>query len=178
MNWHGAALRFYARRCAPQFMSLKSYDRTVRSCGTTKMERVIFPSASSARLGRTFARSQKQSASVWAHARTWRPSNEHAPETSELKVKAEAGAGNDEKIDSLLPFDTALSGLPFVHLTADEARRSLHGMALRVEEGIAAGWRTNDPVRMRDAEGHLIAVGFYDAASRSLRPRVVFSPEK
>jgi tRNA pseudouridine55 synthase len=103
---------------------------------------------------------------------------ESAVSLDELKIKAEAGAGDGEKIDSLLPLDTALSGMPFVHLTADEARRSLHGMALRVEEGIAAGWRANDPVRMRDAAGRLIAVGFYDAANRTLRPRVVFSPEK
>ncbi len=104
---------------------------------------------------------------------------ESAISLDDLKVKAEAGSGVDgEMIDSLLPFDAALSGLPFVHLTADEAQRSLHGMALRMEHGVDAGWRTNDPVRMRDAEGHLIAIGFYDAASRSLRPRVVFSPEK
>ncbi len=101
---------------------------------------------------------------------------ESAVSLDELKIKAEAGDG--EKIDFLLPFDAALSGMPFVHLTADEAQRSLHGMALRVDEGMADGWRTNDPVRMRDAAGHLIAVGFYDAASRSLRPRVVFPPEK
>ncbi len=102
---------------------------------------------------------------------------ESAISLDELKTKAEAG-GEGEMIDSLLPFDAALSGMPFVHLTADEAQRSLHGMALRLEEGTDAGWRTNDPVRMRDSEGHLIAIGFYDAASRSLRPRVVFSPEK
>lgn len=103
---------------------------------------------------------------------------ESAISLDDLKIKAEAGAGDGEKIDSLLPFDAALSGMPFVHLTADEAQRSLHGMALRVDEGMADGWRTNDPIRMRDAEGRLIAIGFYDAASRSLRPRVVFSPEK
>ncbi len=89
----------------------------------------------------------------------------------ELKTKAETGAN-----DFLLPLEAALSGLPFVHLTADEARRTLHGIALRVEA--TSGWREGSAVGMRGADGQLIAVGFYDAASRSLRPRVVFSPEK
>lgn len=96
---------------------------------------------------------------------------ENAMSLDELRAKVEA---NDEMADFLLPFDAALSGLPFVHLTADEARRVLHGIALPAE----ALWQDNEPVRMRDAEGHLIAIGFYEAASRSLRPRVVFSPEK
>lgn len=103
---------------------------------------------------------------------------ESAISLDDLKIKAEAAGGDGEMLDSLLPLDAALSGMPFVHLTADEAQRSLHGMALRVDEGMADGWRTNDPVRMRDTEGRLIAIGFYDAASRSLRPRVVFSLEK
>jgi tRNA pseudouridine55 synthase len=96
---------------------------------------------------------------------------ENALSLDDLKAKAEAGV---EVTDFLLPLDAALSGLPFVHLTADEARRALHGMAHPLE----ATWLDNQPVWMRDMDGHLIAVGFYDAASRVLRPRVVFSPEK
>ena len=91
----------------------------------------------------------------------------------DLKTKAEEGSDVN---DFLLPMDAALSNLPFVHLTADEARRALHGIALRFETDGA--WREDEPVRMRGADGRLLAVGFYDAASRSLRPRVVFSPEK
>ena len=89
----------------------------------------------------------------------------------DLEARAEAGAE-----DFLLPLEAALPGLPFVHLTADEARRALHGIALRVGEG--GGWREGEPVGMRGADGRLLAVGFYDAAGRTLRPRVVFSPEK
>jgi tRNA pseudouridine55 synthase len=100
---------------------------------------------------------------------------EEAMSLDELKSRAEAGG---DVRDFLLPLDAALSGLPFVHLTADEARRALHGIALRLEAGTQSTWLAGEPVRMRDADGHLIAVGFYDAASRSLRPRVVLSPEK
>ncbi len=101
---------------------------------------------------------------------------ERAITLDDLQAKAEAGG--EELRDSLLPFDAALSKLPFMHLTADEARKLLHGMALQIGDGMESGWRTNDPVRMIDVEGRLIAIGFYDAASRSLHPRVVFSPEK
>ena len=96
----------------------------------------------------------------------------------DLQAQAEAvgeSGGESHMKDFLLPFDAALSGMPFVHLTADEARMALHGMALRVEQDVDAGWRTNDPVRMLDAEGRTIAIGFYDAGNRTLRPRVVFS---
>jgi tRNA pseudouridine55 synthase len=100
---------------------------------------------------------------------------EKACHLDDLKAKAEAGL---EPKEFLLPLDAALSGLPFVHLTADEARRALQGIALSFDAGTKVGWRTGEPVRMRDAAGHLLAVGFYDAASKVLRPRVVFSPEK
>ena len=84
-------------------------------------------------------------------------------------------AGNVEA--KILAPDAALSELPFVHLTAEEARKARHGLALPLRDGVESGWRDNQPVRMRDAESRLIAVGFYDAAAGSLRPRIVLSPE-
>ena len=92
------------------------------------------------------------------------------------KLREKAEAGNVGAF--ILSADAALSGLPFVHLTADEASRTLNGIALRLRAGAGSEWRDNAPVRMRDTDGRLIAVGFYDAASGSLRPRVVLSPEK
>jgi len=89
-----------------------------------------------------------------------------------LKEKAES----DNADSFLTSTDAALSDLPFVHLTADEAQRALHGVALRLSAGV--DWPVNQPVRMRDASGRLIAVGFYDAAQQLLRPRVVLFPEK
>lgn len=92
-------------------------------------------------------------------------------------LKARAGADGGER-NFLLSMDVALSRLPFLHLTADEAKKALHGMSLRVDDGERAKWRDNQPVRMLTPDGHLIAVGFYDDAKSSLHPRVVFSPEK
>ena len=92
----------------------------------------------------------------------------------ELKERGEAG----EAETIILSADAALSRMPFVHLTEDEARQALHGVALRLRAEMPGGWRENEPVRMRDSNGRLIAIGFYDAASGSLHPRVVLSPEK
>ena len=100
---------------------------------------------------------------------------EQAVKLEVLKAQVEAGGSAG---DFLLSMDAALSGLPFLHLTTGEAERALHGIALPVDAVEKAGWRDNQPVKMVLPDGHLIAVGFYDEASSSLRPRVVFSPEK
>ncbi|MDT5123500.1 MAG: tRNA pseudouridine55 synthase [Acidobacteriota bacterium] len=92
----------------------------------------------------------------------------------ELKIEAETG---DVEAAILSPY-AALSQMPFVHLTTDEARRALHGIALHLKRETETNWLDDEPVRMCDADGHLIAVGFYDAAAGTLHPRVVFSPEK
>jgi len=76
---------------------------------------------------------------------------------------------------ALLPPDAALSRLPFVHLSADDARRARHGMEVRVSE---AAWPDGAQIRMRDIDGELIAVGYFSASSCSLHPRVVIAQEK
>ena len=129
---------------------------------------------------RTLAESIGQRLGTPAHLATLRRTRagefgvSEATGLDDLKTMAEEGRDASE---SLLPLDAALSNLPFVHLTADEARRALHGIALRVDASGPA-WRDGESVRMRGADDELIAVGAYDAASRTLRPRVVFSPEK
>jgi tRNA pseudouridine55 synthase len=70
----------------------------------------------------------------------------------------------------LLPPATALSRLPFVHLNADDVRRANHGREVKVAE---SEWADGENVGMYDAEERLIAVGQYDAAAKSLHPRVV-----
>ncbi|HEX8843421.1 MAG TPA: tRNA pseudouridine(55) synthase TruB [Pyrinomonadaceae bacterium] len=97
---------------------------------------------------------------------------EEAIGLDELQELADAGRVEER----ILSPDAALSGLPFLHLTADEARRALHGVALGVRDG--TNWPKDRPIRMLDANGSLIAVGVYDSASHALRPRIVFSPEK
>ncbi|MDT4955547.1 MAG: tRNA pseudouridine55 synthase [Acidobacteriota bacterium] len=129
---------------------------------------------------RTLAESIGERLGVAAHLASLRRTRagdfpvEDALSLDELKERREAG----EAETIILSSDAALSRMPFVHLRTDEASRTLHGIALGLSAGTGTEWRDNEPVRMRDMDGRLIAVGFYDAASRSLRPRVVLSPEK
>ncbi|HYG09140.1 MAG TPA: tRNA pseudouridine(55) synthase TruB [Pyrinomonadaceae bacterium] len=91
----------------------------------------------------------------------------------ELAERSEAGGLGE----LLITPDAALPGLPFVHLTAEDARRARHGAAVRIARGSGSSWREGERVRMRDAEaGNLIAVGVYDAARGQLQPRVMLDP--
>jgi tRNA U55 pseudouridine synthase TruB len=76
---------------------------------------------------------------------------------------------------ALLSPDAALSRLPFVHLSAEDARRARHGMEVSVSE---APWPDGAQIRMRDIDGQLIAVGYFTVSTRSLHPRVVIAQEK
>ncbi|HEV2829046.1 MAG TPA: tRNA pseudouridine(55) synthase TruB, partial [Pyrinomonadaceae bacterium] len=72
----------------------------------------------------------------------------------------------------ILPNDAALARFPFIDLSEDEVRRVRNGMRVLVPE---AAWDEGERVRMRDNNGHLIAVGEFDAVASSLRPRVVIA---
>ena len=70
----------------------------------------------------------------------------------------------------MLPLNAALSRLPFVHLSDEDVRRANNG-----REVTLAGhdWADGENVKMCDTQEQLIAVGQYDANSKSLHPRVV-----
>ena len=72
----------------------------------------------------------------------------------------------------LVPPGAALSQLPFVHLTPDDVRRVNHGREVRVAE---SSWNDGEDVRMCDGDNALVAVGRYDASTKSLHPRVVLA---
>jgi tRNA pseudouridine55 synthase len=72
----------------------------------------------------------------------------------------------------LLSPDEALAPLPFVNLDAEQVRRVLNGIDVQVSE---AAWGEGERVRLRDAQGHLIAVAEYNAAAKSLHPSVVIA---
>ena len=82
---------------------------------------------------------------------------------------------NEESLGSvLLPLQAALSRLPFVHLSAEDAKRASHGREVKVAE---SEWADGEDVRTCDAEGQLIAVSRYDAEAKTLHPRVVLATE-
>lgn len=78
--------------------------------------------------------------------------------------------------DILLPPDAALSFMPFVHLTADEARQACHGVAIRYVATDETAFSDGAFVRLRDEGGSLIAVGVYDAGRQRLHPQIVLAP--
>jgi tRNA pseudouridine55 synthase len=75
----------------------------------------------------------------------------------------------------LISPDAALSHLPAVELTPDDARRVGQGIDLSVESVDAAEWLNGQSVRMRNAEGQLIAVGLYDKKRKIIHPQVVIA---
>jgi tRNA pseudouridine55 synthase len=82
---------------------------------------------------------------------------------------------NEESLGAvLLPLQAALSRLPWVQLSTEEARGASHGREVNVSE---SDWVDGENVRMCDAEGQLIAVGRYEAEARSLHPHVVLASE-
>lgn len=72
----------------------------------------------------------------------------------------------------LLPTGAGISWLPSLHLTGEDVRRASHGREVKVAE---SEWTDGENVRMYDRGEQLIAVGRYDANTRSLHPHVVLS---
>jgi tRNA pseudouridine55 synthase len=73
----------------------------------------------------------------------------------------------------LLSPDAAVSRTPFLDLDVAAARRARNGMDVSVSVEVGAKWAEGERVRMRDEDGNLIAVGFFEATKRLLHPRVV-----
>ena len=70
----------------------------------------------------------------------------------------------------MLPLNAALSRLPFVHLSDEDLRRANNGREVTVA---GYDWADGENVKMCDTQEQLIAVGQYDANSKSLHPHVV-----
>jgi tRNA pseudouridine55 synthase len=70
--------------------------------------------------------------------------------------------------------DDALSRLPAIDVSDDDIRKVRHGSNLPVTE---QSWTNGEPVRIRDTQGDLIAVGLFDAETNTLHPSVVLSQE-
>ena len=72
------------------------------------------------------------------------------------------------------PPDEALQRLPYVDLSADDARRVRNGLNVKVAN---ADWTDREQVRIRDERGKLIAVADFNAAEGSLHASVVIAPD-
>lgn len=71
---------------------------------------------------------------------------------------------------ALLPFEIAVDHLPSIILKAARVQKTKSGLSTRLHE---AKFTDNEAVRLLDEDQNLIAVGFYDAAESSVRPKIV-----
>ena len=69
---------------------------------------------------------------------------EDATDLDRLREMAEQGL----EAGVLLPPDAALSEMPFAHLTAEEARRARHGMALRMDAPLEEKYLDGQHIKM------------------------------
>jgi tRNA pseudouridine55 synthase len=91
---------------------------------------------------------------------------EDARTLDEIKELADAKLIEPE----LICPDSALSHLPLIALDEAQARRTLNGIDLEIEND---GWGDRQFVRMRDPSGNLLAVGSFNASRNVLHPAVV-----
>jgi len=84
-----------------------------------------------------------------------------------------AQSGSIERV--LISPDAALAHLPFLNLDADNARRVHHGIDVQVEDAHASDWPDGQPIRLRDLNGDLVAVGIYEPVGRTIHPSVVIT---
>jgi tRNA pseudouridine55 synthase len=126
---------------------------------------------------RVLAESLGERLGVGAHLTTLRRTSaggfriEDAITLEELKTRSEEGS----VAKLLVPIDAALSRLAFVHLTAEEARRVSHGVAVSLKDRGKANYQEGERLRMRDPDGNLIAIGAYDSGLEMARPLVVLA---
>ncbi len=84
-----------------------------------------------------------------------------------------AQSGSIEQV--LISPDAALAHLALLNLSADDVSRVCHGIDLQIEASVADGWSARQPVRMRNTDGQLIAVGIYDENRHTVHPSVVIA---
>lgn len=73
----------------------------------------------------------------------------------------------------LISPDAALSSLPVLQLGVHTARTVDQGIDLQIEEANGSQWPNGQPVRLRNENGQLIAVGIYDQDRNTVHPQVV-----
>ncbi|HRI02434.1 MAG TPA: tRNA pseudouridine(55) synthase TruB [Pyrinomonadaceae bacterium] len=76
----------------------------------------------------------------------------------------------EDKQTALIPMEEAVSHLTAFTLNPDRVGKTKSGMSTRVFDAL---FTVGQPIRMIDEDGKLIAIGAYDEAENSVRPKVV-----
>lgn len=85
-------------------------------------------------------------------------------------VTLDALATEEDPGARLLPLELAVEHLASISLNADRSAKTLGGLSTRIHDAQFADGQT---IRMLDDKGTLIAIGVYDEAEISVRPKVV-----
>ena len=85
-------------------------------------------------------------------------------------VTLDALAELDDPTTQLIRMEAAVGHLAVLTLTADRVQKTAGGLSTRVYD---SQFTDGQPVRMLDESEKLIAVGFYEEAENSVRPKVV-----
>ena len=93
-------------------------------------------------------------------------------DASTLKRLAELSSANSIERALISP-DAALAHLPAIEIDDEGVRRILNGIDIPFEN--SAGLQQNETIRLRDANGNLLAVGVYNDARQLIHPKVVLA---
>ncbi|HET9478782.1 MAG TPA: tRNA pseudouridine(55) synthase TruB, partial [Pyrinomonadaceae bacterium] len=160
------------RVCIHEFTAIKSHGQLIKDNLDGTYDFRVHVVCSSGTYVRVLAADFGKRLSVGAHLAELRRTRvgdfrvENAVTLDDLKMSfAEEALGA-----LVVPPGTALSKLPFVHLSDQDVRNVSHGREVKVE---GSGWTDGENVKMCDGQEQLIAVGQYDARAQLLHPRVV-----
>jgi len=158
--------------CIHEFVALRPKGQFMKDNGDGTFDFLVRVVCSSGTYVRTLAEDFGGRLNVGAHLAELRRTRvgafsiESAATLGELQSRfAEEALGT-----VLVPPGAALSYLPLLHLTDNDAQKARHGMEVEVGNG---DWADGSDVRMFDEQDTLIAVGRYDENRRRLHPRVV-----
>ncbi len=118
---------------------------------------------------RTLAEDIGRKAGVGAHLAELRRTAAGKFAISQATTLEELAAAS-EPADALVPMELAVSHLPVFKVREDRVAKTRNGMSTRVFE---TGLADREVVRMVDASGDLLAIGFFDAAENVIQPKAV-----
>lgn len=78
---------------------------------------------------------------------------------------------HDDPTTALLPKEIAIEHLPSIILNAARVKKTKSGLSTRIHGTIL--FTDNEAVRIVDEHQNLIAIGFYDATEKAVRPKIV-----
>ncbi|MEO6656348.1 MAG: hypothetical protein ABIO36_09735, partial [Pyrinomonadaceae bacterium] len=76
----------------------------------------------------------------------------------------------DDPYSALIRMEEAVAHLPKLELTDDRIDKTRNGLPTRITDQT---FNNGEAVRMQDAAGNLVAIGFYDLEENIVRPKVV-----